>query len=150
MTTAHLRVLGIDPGGTTGLASYNDGTWDVRQLPAAEVPAYTREWISWPWTEELHVVCERFVPSARVLSFQPDALELIGYTRYLCQQYGISFSLQSPGAAKTVFPNPLLKAIGAYVKSTPHGLDAARHVALWMHSHHPDIIRSLKQGKSDD
>lgn len=145
--TAHLRILGIDPGGTTGLASWNDGTWDVRQLPAAEVPAYTREWISWPWAEELHVVCERFVPSSRALTFQPDALELIGYTRYLCQEKGISFTLQSPAPAKKLFPNPTLKTIGAYKQSTPHGLDAARHIALWMHSHQSDILRVLKQGK---
>lgn len=147
MSVSHLRILGIDPGGTTGLASWNDGTWDVRQLPADEVPAYTREWISWPWAEELHVVCERFVPSARAMTFQPDALELIGYTKYLCKEKGISFTLQSPATAKTLFPNPLLKTIGAYTKSTPHGLDAARHVALWMHQRHPDILRVLKQGK---
>jgi len=144
------QVLGIDPGGTTGLASYNQKLWDVRQLPANEVAAYVRQWIDWPVPADLHVVCERFVPSARTLSFQPDALELIGYTRYLCQEKGIDFSLQSPAPAKKLFPNTLLKTIGAYRQSTPHGLDAARHVALWMHSNQPGILRGLKQGKSDD
>lgn len=144
--TARLRVLGIDPGKMTGLASYVDGTWDVRQLPADEVPAYTREWIGWPWTEEFAIVCERFVPSARALTFQPDALELIGYTRYLCQEKKIPFTLQPPATAKKLFPNDLLKELGAYVKSTEHGLDAARHVALWIRTYHPDIMRSMKQG----
>jgi hypothetical protein len=143
---ARFQVLGIDPGGTTGLASYNQKMWDVRQLPANEVPAYVRQWIDWPVPEDLHVVCERFVPSARALSFQPDALELIGYVRYLCQEKGISFSLQSPASAKKIAPNPLLKTVGAYRQSTPHGLDAARHVALWMFINQPDILRVLKQG----
>lgn len=150
MTTSELRILGIDPGGTTGLCSYMQGSgWFATQLPAAQAATFIEDWFGWPPTVEMHVVAERFVPSARALSFQPDALEIIGHTRYLCARKGISFSLQTPAAAKGLAPNDLLKTIGAYQQKTPHGMDAARHVVLHLHKHHPEILRAMRQQGED-
>lgn len=141
------RILGIDPGGTTGVSCYQDGHWTTAQCPAEEAAGYIRGWIEAGPESELstkHVAVERFVPSSRTLSFQPDALEIIGHTKYLCRDAGVLFTLQSPAPAKKLAPNSLLKTLGAYRPNTPHGLDAARHVILYMHLRYPELLRYLK------
>ena len=142
-----LCILGIDPGGITGLASYIGGEWWLLQHSPQDAINFIRDWIAAHcpnYYTSTHVVMERFVPSARKLSFQPDALEIIGYTKYHCKDQEVSFSLQSPGDAKTLAPNTLLKTIGAYQAKTEHGLDAARHVVLHLHKHHPALLRTMK------
>ncbi len=149
-TVTPLRILGIDPGGTTGLCSYVDGEWVSSQRSATEAAAYIRSWMAAQWSSTTYVVAERFVPSARTLSFQPDALEIIGYTKYLCLDEGLPFYIQTPAAAKGLATNELLKTIGAYQPKTPHGMDAARHVVLYLHKHFPEILRTLRQTGAQD
>ena len=164
-TSDYIRILGIDPGGTTGISTFycdvNEpltAEWGLTQLPpdaaADYIAGYVAECAQLRSSFEAlgagtaHVVIERFVPSARALTFQPDALELIGYTRHLCRQHQVPFSLQAPADAKKIAPNELLRSLGAYRRNTPHGWDAARHVVLHLHKTYPAFLRTLR-GKAD-
>lgn len=142
-------ILGVDPGGTTGVSLKTPTQWITTQHKAEEFPRVLLNTIfdaKERHRQELHVVAERFVPSTRHLSNQADALELIGFIKYTCQNQEIPFSLQTPAAAKGIAPNPLLKHIGAYAKKTPHGNDAARHTALYISQKYPAEWRTLLEG----
>lgn len=142
-------ILGVDPGGTTGVSLKTPTQWLTLQYNPEEFSAfflYTIVNANNDGSSLLKVVAERFVPSTRHLSNQSDALELIGFMKYACLRSNIPFELQSPAAAKGLAPNPVLKHIGAYAKKTPHGNDAARHAALYISKKYPAEWRSMLGG----
>lgn len=143
-------ILGVDPGGTTGVSLKTPTQWITTQYKAEEFPRFFLNLVcdanGYSCHTLLRVVTERFVPSTRHLSNQADALELIGFIKYTCQDQEIPFSLQTPAAAKGIAPNPLLKHIGAYTKKTPHGNDAARHTALYISKKYPAEWRNMLEG----
>jgi len=130
-----MMILGIDPGGTTGLAmldvrSPREWSIETREMPADEA----LDWLHW---ELLHsgdvdlVAIERFFISARTarLSAQHDAIEIIGAVRMCCRATDTDMVRQSPADAKTVWPDHRLQSAGITVRGE-HARDAARHAAL--------------------
>jgi len=134
-----VRVLGIDPGGTTGLAVIDSDTRSlhVRELDFVE----TIDWLYMAIHAELsridRVAIERYVITGRTakLSRQTEALEVIGWTRGLCQICEIPITLQEPSAAKTAWSNERLRAAGLWTPAKDHAQDATRHAAFLLQNH---------------
>jgi len=131
-----VKVLALDPGGTTGLAQawwHEGGTLDFVswELETLEALAVLEQFVRAPRGEPRAVVCESWVPRPGVRSFQPAALESIGAARYLCWRYNVPFTLQSPAEAKRFATNDKLKVLGwRNPTKGGHADDAARHLLV--------------------
>lgn len=128
-------VLGIDPGGTTGIA--------VLEVPSLRVLVAEEFDIVGVFENLRHLVksvdlvtVERYTISQRTLKMtrQSDALYIIGATMLVCLEEGVPMELESPTNAKNAFPNEMLKAHGVWHTST-HVKDAMRHALLAMRRH---------------
>jgi len=136
-----VRVLALDPGGTTGLAQgwwHADGALDFTswELETLEALAAVEQFASAPRGSPRAVVCESWTPRPGIRTFQPEALESIGAARYLCWQYHVPFTLQSPADAKRFATNAKLKILG-WRNPSPggHADDAARHLMVYAVQH---------------
>lgn len=120
-----MKILALDPGGTSGIATWTDGVFDswesapldaLRHIEAGDLDG---------------VACESWIPRPGIRTFQPEALESIGAARYLCWRQGIPFKLQSPAEAKRFATNEKLAKLG-WRKPSPggHRDDAARHLLV--------------------
>lgn len=130
-----MRILALDPGGTTGTCSLEwDGTppqpemvdrWE--QVPFDDMPL----WLA----NELHharpalIVLERFFITPRTIQFtrQPEPLHVIGGVLFLAKIELIPVRMQSAADAKNAWPNLRLK--GWPVRGD-HAKDALRHALL--------------------
>lgn len=132
-------ILGVDPGGTTGVVILNPEPLEViwhDQLAVKEDPLNEGE-----WARELKrivppvraIAAERFVISPRTLrnTRQHDALDVLGALRYLSIIEGVELILQNASDAKTAFSDEVLKSLGLFdaVKGG-HARDALRHALL--------------------
>ena len=138
--------MGIDPGGTTGVACiHNDGLVahvigteqiDVRDDDGLlAFGQLVRNQIKFGYD----IAIERFFITNRTLKLtrQSDAMEIIGIVRYLCLKGGGKMTLQSAADAKTIWSDARLDANiaeGVIVhppkKSQVHARDALRHALL--------------------
>lgn len=125
-----MHVLGIDPGGTTGVAvlSVHEGRL-VEQAHLRRAGVYEN-------LERLVgmadvVAIERFVISQRTLtkSRQMDAMYVVGAVEYVCSQRGVGFYLQLVSDAKAAFSDQMLRSLGLY-STNRHERDAIRHALL--------------------
>ncbi len=140
-------VLAGDPGGTSGWAQARvDTPEDLRstltrgQLNPSEFAELLRRFClnarrqrALGGTERYLLVMERFTITAVTgkLSAQPDALELIGLSRYLAEWSGVEFDVsQAPGDAKAFAHNDALRKWGVWVPAQEHARDAVRHLCL--------------------
>jgi hypothetical protein len=124
------RILAIDPGGTTGLfeaiRSDHASSHELDPDKAADyIQIAVRE-----WPDLGLVVCESFIPRPGVRTWQPDALELIGYARHMCRQNEVTFRTQTPAKAKAFATDEKLKKLGWYWPGHGHANDAARHALV--------------------
>lgn len=123
--TSKKRILGIDPGETTGVAYWDGQLWICEETP------------NWqdlePWIEFTDVaVIERYSlyagkANAKTHSTFPE-VEVIGVIKYLCQRYGVNMVVQGADH-KAFYSDTKLTNLGLYHPSK-HVRDALRH-ALW-------------------
>lgn len=141
-------VLGIDPGGTTGMTvvrvvgdiavvkmawqidcTTGQGLVDCGNVVEALIAAETID----------KIAIERFNISGRTLklSRQYEALYMIGIVKYLVGQCDVDFVMQGPSDAKTIWGDWRINLnldhdtlrFDAKVPK-PHGLDSLRHALL--------------------
>ena len=137
-----LNVVGVDPGGTTGIALFTLVSGIVADWEAFEVtPDGAANWLghSLPKLrgERTTVAVERFVITTSTgrmgRTDRYDAIELIGIARHFSRWYGHDFTLQSPGDANGAVSNKHLRDAGWWTAGTKgHAIDATRHVVLRM------------------
>jgi len=129
------RVLGIDPGGTTGVALL-----DVSPLRVAVAQEYSPvdmlENLRWLVRQADLVSIERYTISTRTLKLtrQLDALYIIGATTMVCYEEHVLLELEMPVNAKSAFPDDVLKLYGVG-SSSKHVRDALRHALLALRRH---------------
>lgn len=135
-------VLAIDPGLATGACLVRpEGTQLLRsdELDVEQYYAWLEHYLNYYEPGTLSIVCERFTINAETgkKSQAPWSLEHIGVLRYLTQKTGHgSFTLQTPGEAKSFVSNKRLKALELWhVGGAGHALDALRHAVLYMANH---------------
>lgn len=123
-----LRVLCVDPGGTSGLAFWEGGTPNFGQM----ADRFTLYCQVRAWQPDV-IVCENFIPRGGALTFQPEALRIIGYLEgWANEQLAAEFVLQTPAQAKTFGTAAKLKAVGWWPKGLGHAQDAAKHLLVYL------------------
>lgn len=155
--TETTRVLGVDPGTTTGLAVLDVG---------GPVPqALYRRQFEWNdagdsvsrWTAQMRmalgegrlvravVTCERFTVSPatarRGQSYIEDAMGMIGVVRRACAINGIEMVYGQVSAAKKLVSDDMLKKFGLHERGQKHSNDAFRHCMLFCVKTH--LIRGV-------
>jgi hypothetical protein len=139
-----VRVIALDPGGTTGIVIWENGEIRGMHLGPAEHHAELYDLLDnergiW-WSEDTTIVCESFqyrngLPKAELIS-----CEYIGIVKLFAQTFGIKCYMQTPSMGKSWMTNPQLQAVGwlfkpATVSPYKHMNDAARHLAYYaMHN----------------
>jgi hypothetical protein len=120
-----VRILAVDPGGTTGLAEWCHGDFTAWEEPdPMQVVHYAL--IEARSIDE--IVCEDFRPRPGVRTWQPDALHVIGGLRYVTWYMRKPLTMQSPGAAKSFATDARLRKAGFWTPGKGHANDAARHL----------------------
>jgi hypothetical protein len=141
-----VRVLGIDPGGTTGVVVIDVPNDENRFAPGPETHVMNDQ-IEAVWGPESESVArklrriiqdeqpdliaiEQFTITQRTVRHtrQPDALWIIGGVRFLADISGIPVHLQPSSLAKTTWDATRLTETGwAAVVKRKHARDALRH-----------------------
>lgn len=128
-----MRVVAVDPGGTTGVAS-----WDDRN-PMPSTVQFDNKPMLYAWletwsAEQAHYVVEDFRPRPGVRTWVPDSLHIIGYIegRVPFWHYASTFKLQTPAAAKAFATDDKLRRLGWWVPGQDHARDALRHLLVWL------------------
>lgn len=142
------HVIGVDPGGTTGLAYWVAPTNpDAGRSPFEGEPVERKnkdqmlEDIG-GWCQRLGsglvVVCESYTITARTakLSQQLDPLKIIGVLEFFEHMYGTRLVLQKPADAKRFSTDARLKAADMWKPTTGgHANDAQRHLFMYLVKH---------------
>lgn len=142
-----MRIMGVDPGGTTGVTII-DVEWDDTRFepdPAeahvmnTEIPAV---WESGAESvaAKLHdlvivyepdlIVPENFIITQRTIRYtrQPDALWIIGGVHFIANLYSIPVHVQTASLAKTTWDSKRITSSGwGKVVKTKHARDGLRH-----------------------
>ncbi len=141
-----MRIMGVDPGGTTGVCII-DVPWDEnRYSPSPDTHLANMQieasWgtgptsVGWQMRDIIEnyapelIVVEKFIITMQTVRFtrQPDALWIIGGTRFLADALGIPVHMQPASLAKTTWDATRLKDTGwAKVVKQKHARDALRH-----------------------
>jgi hypothetical protein len=134
-----MRIIAVDPGGTTGLARFDSDTdtLEALQLPPLEACAWVEMALNVgpgpPGAGADLVVAEFFTISGGTLKKSRtgsyDALHTFGAVKYLAWRAGIDFRHQKPAEAMGLVSDDVLRAMGMYVTGD-HARDAVRHVVL--------------------
>jgi hypothetical protein len=125
----------VDPGGTTGYATYAAG--EIVEELTGQLPPQ-------PYLELAHdlfrsrptggrLVVERFMITVATAkkSFQPDALEQIGALRYLARvECELELEMQTPAEVMRLVTDARLRELGWYRPGRVHCNDALRHLAV--------------------
>lgn len=137
-----MRVMGIDPGGTTGIALIN-WSGEAEPTPAAYVNHTQLDWgtdvvtgLAWLLTNEEApdlIAIEKFIITTQTARYtrQPEALYVIGGVLFLAALHGIEHVvMQTAANAKTAWPDSRLKETGwgDIIKAKDrHARDGLRH-----------------------
>ena len=120
-----MRVLSIDPGGTTGWVSNPlvelYGTDHGQLMPEAV-------WDLLMSYKPTHIVIETFVFRQAKSRINLTAVEVIGIVKEWARQFNAKVYEQTPSQAKHYFTDDRLKERGYYYPGMQHARDAARHL----------------------
>lgn len=145
------RILGVDPGETTGVATYLDGKFYSLQLPSTDAGPFLMGFIDAAARRPgiLHVACERYVIGTNTAkkSRQPAAAALIGVLKEHSRPLNnIIFEQQNASEAKKLGNNVFLKRIEWFNPGKGHANDAARHILLFLLRHFPEEFMIVRAG----
>jgi len=141
-----LRILGIDPGRTTGycfahLLNVSDELNSPVLLidPRQHMDDVDDLWDRIAEFKPRYIICEDFEfrnkARAGLVLF---SVQLIGITRLYelkgapLLKHQCAVTLQKAAQGKGYYSDLLLKQIGVYKRGVPHGMDATRHLLHWM------------------
>lgn len=126
-----MRVLAVDPGGTTGWMLWGGDPGHLDDWGECSPTDFFQllNCIACGWLDA--IVCERYTVTANTLkkSRQTDALELIGVLKYEAWQRDIPFVLQQQNPRFCT--DNRLRLCGLYVPGD-HGRSAARQLLLYL------------------
>lgn len=134
------RILGLDPGETTGFAVF-DSVKSVRRVDWLEIDQ-VKTWPPEDAVESLTRLFDEHKPdrvvfeSYHIYNWKRDqhvwsavsTVQVIGCIWTLCLQRKIQFSTQSAQNAKGFWTDDMLTRYNLYQRGLRHGRDATRHV----------------------
>jgi hypothetical protein len=122
-----MRIVALDPGGTTGVVAYEPGK-DLRTehlASAIEVWAYLNK------LYPTRVVFERFAYQRRdKVDLTP--VEVIGVIKLWCDINDVPYTIQTPSQAKNLWTDGKLKQLGLWEPGKNHAMDAVRHLMYYL------------------
>jgi len=145
--------IGVDPGDSTGLRVLVNGqpaiTYQGDHTRALELLNSTLTSLRDQEVSDVYVGCERFVTSHQPgkYSNQPTAGLVAAQVRYVAESFERPCTMQSPGDAKKLAPNHILKRLNLYVTGQAVGCrdandvnDATRHALLLIARHRASLL----------
>lgn len=132
-----MRVLAIDPGGTSGFALYQTvpakhfESWAVE----GQMPAVERARMEMSKRVDILVVEEFKITAAtgrKTRGGSNTAIEIIGALRWIAHARNIPFVIQTPSDALSFMTDAKLKRLGLYTPGPDHARDATRHLVLYL------------------
>lgn len=144
-----MLIVGVDPGKITGLVVWRSfvatgSHVDRQEVPADEVTKTLRRMLR--FERPTLIACERFTrgTGTQPQSAQPDADRVIGMVRSLADELVVRCVYQSPGPAKRVAPDRVLRQLGWYIRTLDgHANDACRQVLLALATFRPEVFARL-------
>lgn len=129
-------IYAFDPGKMTGWARmipHQRGTFRSGQMPLTDALHFMYTTITSDPSFVTEVICEDFIITAETVkkSRQYWSLEGLGALRFMCMEYQVPFTVQTPAAAKRFATNEKLKKVGWYRPGKDHANDAARHLMVF-------------------
>jgi hypothetical protein len=143
----NIRIMGVDPGGTTGIAIIDVEWNESRYEPTPDTYRYDTQ-LEAHWGDNKEsigrlmfdlierespdlIVVEKFIITQNTLRYtrQPDAMWIIGGVRFIADLFAIPVHMQAASLAKTTWDAKRLKDSGwSKVVKQKHARDALRHV----------------------
>jgi hypothetical protein len=130
-----VRILALDPGGTTGYAIAEI------PLPGLVELAYSQRKMDeselWDFLDAVqpnHIVCEDFeYRNKPPTGLDLTPIKLIGVVNLFATNRNVrpELYMQKAAVGKGHFTDLRLKTLNVYQKGVPHGRDAARHLLHW-------------------
>lgn len=143
-------MLGVDPGGTTGLALFDYSDNEYELLWKKQVPNSLQGFLDWHWDEGQFLdldalVCESFDLRAGIF---PDLspVYIIGAIEALWPKAVVDIVYQKP-SQKHLCEDPVLKRMNLHSPGRPHANDAVRHGIIYMRNNKNRQV--LKEGWGD-
>jgi hypothetical protein len=157
----NVRVIALDPGGTTGWA-----TWQALIIPGITLgslkssqsyhcghiggPEHGQELVNFLGHQRVMqtvVVCERFDDRHAGHHVDPVALKYIGAVEVWCKENDVPLHMQMPGTAKAFVKDANLRRLGVYQgKQWKHAMDAYRHLFWYLINGEPKRKDLLAKG----
>lgn len=135
-------LIALDPGKSSGLSIIDISDlskpeiWWTAELDQFSTCSKIEEWLMDHSDDaEYELVCESFHVTPATAKKSPGqwSSEIIGTTRYLCEKYGVRFTLQTPTAAKNFVDNARLRDLGLWHRGGEgHANDSLRHAVLYL------------------
>lgn len=131
-----MKIVSIDPGGTTGYAIGEDFPEIFRvQIAYGQKKMNSDE--LYEFIEDLnpsHLICENFTYRNKPRTgLDLTAPKLIGVVElYATRQTGVTLYMQPPGLGWDYFTDKRIKDMRLYQKGLQHGRDALRHMLYWI------------------
>lgn len=129
-----MRILGLDPGGTTGWAiiEYDDSS--VKLIDKGQIEGSLKGFLHYNWSDLIFrdfdmIVCESFTLREGVYGADLSPVYIIGALEALYPQTEIIY--QEP-KLKPLCDNDRLKTMGLYTAGQGHAMDAVRHAIIYL------------------
>jgi len=165
MSDPNFRVIALDPGGTTGWATYSaqtssyistagkqylyaDEEWACGQIGPEEHHLDLYEFLELQHIHDTVVVCESF--EYRNYRHRDNlnlmSKEYIGVTKLFGQERDVPVVFQTAGAAKPFVTDQKLKKMGLWYPGQKHAMDAMRHLVFHLvnKNRRTDLIKCWK------
>lgn len=148
-----MRTLAIDPGGKTGIATYNTETaeFDSYEVPSG-LEGFTKHYWTCGGREWFRtfddIVMERFLINAGTFKKSPqyDALYIIGFVLGVAQIHGPNVVLQTPVQRKFATDDKLKQMLWHRPSQGGHMNDAARHLLTFLvKQKDPRVVQRLSE-----
>jgi hypothetical protein len=128
-----MKTIGFDPGGTTGVAIFDDDTdgfsWERDQVVGEDHHETLWNYLLKEMPDV--IVCERFQIRNNVAA-STTALEYIGVIKCFAQLSNTTLIMQTPSQAKGFWNDAKLRRCQLYLPSSGHAMDATRHVLYYL------------------
>lgn len=155
MSDVYKRVIGLDPGGTTGWATVSrtrepsDETWQFGQLGPNEHHEELFAFLEMSIVQETVIVCESFEfrQNRQRDNINLMSKEYIGVVKLLDQERNnVKTVFQTAAMAKGFVSDKKIKAMGLWQPGYKHAMDATRHAIYYLvnKENRTDLIKNWR------
>lgn len=137
-----MTVLALDPGKTTGVATWHAGEFFIEQAQYSPLALYNR---LWAWSPEV-IVYESFVYIPGLGHADLTPVELIGIIKMYHEMFGSDLHSYTPHIGKAFWTDDKIRSIGLWKKGQRHGMDALKHLLKYLteEEKNPTWLNALK------